>query len=76
MFGLLINDKEVKEMEYLIKREMDEILFDLRDDRIDHIVKRAMEERYKVLFTLFRRVASPNDCLKYMGEEKKTGKKG
>ena len=76
MFGLLINEKEVKEMEYLIKREMDEILFDLRDDRIDHIVKRAMEERYKVLFTLFRRVASPCDCLKYMRRGKKDRKKG
>lgn len=76
MFGLLINQKEVKEMEYLIKREMDEILFDLRDDRIDHIVKRAMEERYKILFALFRRVASPNECLKYMRRGKKDRKKG
>ena len=72
MFGLLINEKEVKEMEYLIKREMDEILFDLKDDRIDHVVKRAMEERYKILFTLFRRVASPNECLKYMRRDNKT----
>lgn len=76
MFGLLINEKEVKEMEYLIKREMDEILFDLRDERIDHIVKRAMEERYKILFTLFRRVASPNECLKYMRKNKRDRKKG
>ncbi|MDN3019705.1 hypothetical protein PH210_26425 [Paenibacillus sp. BSR1-1] len=76
MFGLLINEKEVKEMEYLIKREMDEILFDLRDERIDHIVKNAMEERYKVLFTLFRRVAPPNDCLKYMRRGKRGRKKG
>lgn len=51
MLGLLINEKEVKEIEYLIKRELDEILFDLRDERIDQIVKRAMEERYKVLFS-------------------------
>jgi hypothetical protein len=76
MFGLLINEKEVKEMEYLIKREMDEILFDLKDDRIDHIVKRAMEERYKILFTLFKRVASPNECLKYMRRDHKSRKKG
>ncbi|MBS4193319.1 hypothetical protein KHA94_24865 [Bacillus sp. FJAT-49705] len=66
MIGLLINDMEQKEMQYLIKREMDEILFDLKDERIDHIVKRAMEERYKILFSLFKRVASPNECLKYM----------
>jgi hypothetical protein len=76
MFGLLINDKEVKEMEYLIKREMDEILFDLKDGRIDNIVKRAMEERYKILFTLFKRVASPSECLKYMRRDSKGRKKG
>ncbi|MCH6269330.1 MULTISPECIES: hypothetical protein [Neobacillus] len=76
MYGLLINEKEVKEIEYLIKREMDEILFDLRDERIDHIVKRAMEERYKILFDLFRRVASPNECFKYMRRGKKEQKKG
>lgn len=76
MFGLLVNEKEVKEMEYLIKREMDEILFDLKDHRIDHIVKRAMEERYKILFTLFKRVASPNECLKYMRRDNKGRKKG
>lgn len=76
MLGFLINAKEVKEMEYLIKREMDEILFDLKDERIDHIVKRAMEERYKILFTLFRRVASPNECLKYMRRDKRGRKKG
>ena len=76
MFGLLINEKEVKEMEYLLKREMDEILFDLGDDRIDHIVKRAMEERYKVLFALFRRVASPHECIKYIRKGRKNRLKG
>jgi hypothetical protein len=76
MIGFLINEREVKEMEYLMKREMDEILFDLRDERIDHIVKRAMEERYKILFTLFRRVASPHECLKYMRKDKQSRKKG
>lgn len=76
MIGLLINNKEVKEIEYLIKRELDEILFDLGDDRIDHIVKRAMEERYNVLFALFRRVATPQECLKYIRKGKKYRKKG
>jgi hypothetical protein len=76
MFGLLISEKEVKEMEYLIKREMDEILFDLKDDRIDHIVKRSMEERYKILFTLFKRVASPQECFKYIRRGNKDRKKG
>ncbi|WNS75648.1 hypothetical protein RRV45_00900 [Bacillus sp. DTU_2020_1000418_1_SI_GHA_SEK_038] len=65
MLGFLINDREQKEMQYLIKREMDEILFDLNDERIDHIVKRAMEERYKILFSLFKRVAPPEEILRY-----------
>ncbi|WP_409252562.1 hypothetical protein V1502_00955 [Bacillus sp. SCS-153A] len=66
MLGFLINERERQEIEYLLKREMDEILFDLKDSRIDHIVKRAMDERYKILFALFKRVASHKDCLKYM----------
>jgi hypothetical protein len=70
MIGMLINAKELKEIEYLIKREMEEILFDLEDERIDSIAKRAMEERYKILFSLFKRVAPPIDCLKYMRKRK------
>jgi hypothetical protein len=66
MLGFLINEKEASEIEYLIKREMDELLFDLRDDRYDHIVKGAMSERYSTLFTLYKRVAPPKDCLKYL----------
>ncbi|UII56116.1 hypothetical protein LS684_00935 [Cytobacillus spongiae] len=66
MLGMLINEREMKEIQYLIKREMDEILFDMGDERIDHIVKRAMNERYGILFNLFKRVATPNECLKYM----------
>lgn len=70
MIGILINEKETKELEYLVKREMDEILFDLKDERIDHIVKRSMKERYKILFSLFKRVAPPKECLKYMPSQK------
>jgi hypothetical protein len=66
LLGFLINEREKQEMEYLLKREMDEILFDLKDSRLDHIVKRAMDERYKILFELFKRVATQKDCLRYM----------
>lgn len=74
MIGVLLNDMEIKEMQYLLKREMDEILFDLKDERIDLIVKKGMEERYKHLFTLFKRVADPKDCLKYMRTTSKISK--
>ncbi|MFS0646233.1 hypothetical protein [Siminovitchia sp. 179-K 8D1 HS] len=66
MHGMLINDIEKEEIIYLLKREMDEILYDLKNVHIEPIVKRAMEERYRTLFTLFKRVAAHQECLKYM----------
>ncbi|WP_210367844.1 hypothetical protein [Bacillus sp. REN3] len=74
MLGILINGKELRELEYIVKRELDEILFDLEDERIDHIVKRAMKERYQILFSLFKKVASPGECLKYMPTKKMSNK--
>ncbi|WP_077620260.1 hypothetical protein [Bacillus sinesaloumensis] len=76
MIGLLVDQKEVKELEYLLKREMDEILFDVEDSRIDHIVKRAMEERYQILFRLFKRIADPSECSRYIRSKKVNSKKG
>jgi hypothetical protein len=66
MIGLMINDMEKRELEYIIKRELDEILFDLDDHRIDNLVKNAMRERYKTLFQLLRRVSSERECLRYI----------
>ncbi|RST71844.1 hypothetical protein D4T97_018185 [Siminovitchia acidinfaciens] len=66
MYGMLINEKEKEEVIYLLKREMDEILFDLKDERIEHIVKRAMEERYKTIFSLFKRLAGHRECMQYI----------
>ncbi|MFD2627652.1 hypothetical protein [Oceanobacillus kapialis] len=66
MLGLLINEMEQKEVEYLLRRELEELLLDLEDHRIDHMVKRSMRERYHLLFQLFRRVASEKEILKYM----------
>ncbi|GIN96626.1 hypothetical protein J6TS1_24960 [Siminovitchia terrae] len=66
MYGMLITEQEKEEIIYLLKREMDEILFDLKNEDIEHIVKRAMEERYKTLFSLFKRVAGHRECMKYI----------
>ncbi|WP_066175028.1 hypothetical protein [Bacillus marinisedimentorum] len=65
MLGLLINKKEEKEIEYLIKREMEELLFDFQDSRIDIRVKHSMEERYQILFRLLQRVTPPSEYSKY-----------
>jgi hypothetical protein len=66
MLGALFNEKEVQELEYVLKREMEELLLDLEDDRIQNVVKRAMEERYQLIFCLFRRFATPTECSRYM----------
>lgn len=66
MLGLLINEMETKELEYVLKREMEEIMLDLTDSRIDDVVKETMKDRYQVFFNLFQRVANEKDCLQYM----------
>lgn len=65
MLAFIVNEKELRELEYMLKREMDEMLFDFEDERIDYIVKRAMEERYRIVFQLFMRITSPEECMRY-----------
>nr|WP_079477314.1 hypothetical protein [Halobacillus salinus] len=71
MYGFMINDLERQEVQYLLKREMEEITFDLGDQRIDVGMKRAMEERYVVLYHIFRRFATREECLQYMPARKR-----
>ena len=68
MLGLLISDKEKMELEYLLKREMDEILTDFQDERIDHIIKRAMNEKFNLLFSLVHWLPK-----RILSTERKTG---
>lgn len=66
MIGMLINDMEQSEIEYLIKRELEELIFDMGDHRLDQLVRKAMSDRYKVLFQLFKRVANEHEIIKYV----------
>lgn len=66
MLGMIINEQELRELEYIIKKEMDELIFDMEDYRIDLVVKRAMHARYQTLFQLFRRVATDHEVKKYI----------
>ncbi len=62
----MITKEEQKEIEYLLKRELDELLFDFADERIHDVVKKTMEERYKIIFCLFRRVTNAEECIRYV----------
>lgn len=65
MFGMMLSVKEIRELEYLLKKELEELLLDLGDTRIDGTVKRTMEERYKIIFRLYKRFAPPQELFKY-----------
>lgn len=66
MLGMLINDREKRELEYMIKRELEELLMDLEDNRLDHLVKQTLRDRYQVLFKILQRVSTNQECLKYV----------
>lgn len=66
MMGLLISSKECLELEYLIRRELEEMLLDLEDSRLDGLVRVAIEERYQIIFRLYSRVAPPRDMVRYV----------
>lgn len=66
MMGLLISSKECYELEYLIRRELEEMLLDLEDSRLDGLVRKAIEERYQMIFRLYSRIAQPKDLLRYV----------
>ena len=66
MIGLLVNEVELREIKYLLKRELEELLMDLGDPRIDGAIKEAMQKRHKSLFNLFKRVAPKQEHIKYV----------
>ncbi|TCP24203.1 hypothetical protein EV207_12676 [Scopulibacillus darangshiensis] len=73
MLGALFLDKEACEVEYLIKKELEELIFELNDERINHVVKRAMEERYQILFKILLRFTTQSDCLRYLRNKRNMG---
>ena len=65
MLGFLFNDRECRELDYVLRKELDEMLFDLNDKRIDQEIKGAIESRYRVIFRMYARLASPKEISKY-----------
>ena len=62
----MLNNKEAEETEYLLKRELEELLLDLNDERIDGLIRRSMEERYQIIFKIYKRFAPSKDLYKYI----------
>ncbi|MDT8862241.1 hypothetical protein N0O92_18690 [Alkalihalobacillus sp. MEB130] len=72
MLGVILNEKEVQEVEYMLKREMEELLLDLSDPRIDDVVKHAMEEKYQIVFKIYKRFVPPKETMKYVLNKRNT----
>lgn len=66
MLGFLFSKKECQELEYMLRRELEELMLDLGDHRIDGVVKTAMEERYTTIFRMYARLATPKELSKYV----------
>lgn len=65
MLGFLFNQRECKELGYVLRKELDEMLYDLKDGRIDTEIRGAIESRYKIVFRMYARLASPKELSRY-----------
>ncbi|WP_040953091.1 hypothetical protein [Gorillibacterium massiliense] len=65
MLGFLFNERECRELDYLLRKELDEMSFDLKDEQLNRDVKNAIEQRYRVVFRMYARLASPKDISRY-----------
>lgn len=63
---MLLNEKECKEMNYLLRKELDELLFDLKDRYLDQQLRKSIEARYQTIFRIFARIASNQELSRYV----------
>jgi hypothetical protein len=65
MLGFLFNDRECRELNYMLRKELDEMLFDLKDPKMSSDIKSAIESRYNIIFRMFARLASQKEISRY-----------
>lgn len=65
MLGMLFNERECKEFDYVLRKELDEMLQDLADHRLDGDIRKSIAKRYKIIFRMYARVATPKQLSKY-----------
>ncbi|AWB46097.1 hypothetical protein DCC85_19330 [Paenibacillus sp. CAA11] len=70
MLGMLLNEKECRELDYVLRKELDEMLFDLSDQRLDQEVRNAIAKRYNTVFRMYARFAPSKELSKYARRNK------
>ena len=53
-------------MHYLLRKELDEILFDLKDRYLDNQLRNSIEARYQVIFRMYARIATNQELAHYV----------
>lgn len=61
VLGMLFSDKECKELDYVLRKELDEMLLDMSDTRLDQDIRHAIANRYKTIFRMYARFAPPRN---------------
>jgi len=70
MIGLIMNDVEREELVYMLKKEIDELVQELKKEKTNEMVIKSMKERINILLSLYNRLVPPNEAYIY-----KEGKK-
>lgn len=70
MLGMLFSEKECGELDYVLRKELDEMLFDLSDHRLDLDIRQAIAKRYKTVFRMYARFAPSKELSKYARKAK------
>ncbi|WP_059048914.1 hypothetical protein [Paenibacillus senegalimassiliensis] len=65
MLGMLFTDHEYKELDYVLRKELDEMLLDMSDMRLDQDIREAIANRYKTVFRMYARFAPSRELSKY-----------
>lgn len=65
MLGILLTDRERRELDYVLRKELDEMLLDLHDSRLDAEIKQSIAKRYRIVFRMYARMASPKELSRY-----------
>ncbi|MNN76118.1 hypothetical protein D3C81_1924700 [compost metagenome] len=65
MLGMLFSEKECRELDYVLRKELDEMLLDLSDQRLDLDIRNAIASRYKTIFRMYARFAPSKELSKY-----------
>lgn len=66
MLGFLFNERECRELDFMLRKELDEMLFDLNDKKLGKDMKSAIELRYNIVFRMYARLASPKEISRYV----------